>query len=331
MMCFKRIQLIYILMPLFLMAISSCEKKTEDEIPPVVQEVITMKIKPMEEHPAQVESGVPKASLNNGSDSSAVSERPLQDQETSGIEVASGEQAISLPATGGNRASKELTFSIEKTPVKDAVAKIDPPASPSQTAQTKNDTGAIRENPARIEDLTTTNSAMENAGSISKVASAIEPATSPESSTGTAENKALLPAGEISGEISEESLFYIPKGKTDPFEPLLKEKVPVVETEEKTEDYIPERILTPLEKLDFSQMKLVAILTKESGNSVAMIQESTGKGYIVNIGTYMGLNSGQVVSIEKDKLVIHEKVKDYKGNFIDHFQELKLNKLDDKG
>ncbi len=93
---------------------------------------------------------------------------------------------------------------------------------------------------------------------------------------------------------------------------------------------MPQRVLTPLEKLDFSQMKLVAILNKEAG-SVAMVQEASGKGYIVNIGTYIGRSSGQVVSIEKDKLVIQEKVKDYKGNVVDRFQELKLNKIDDKG
>ncbi len=86
--------------------------------------------------------------------------------------------------------------------------------------------------------------------------------------------------------------------------------------------------MTPLEKLDFSQMKLVAVLIRDSGN-VAMIQESTGKGYLVNIGTYVGPNSGQVIKIEKDMLVIQEQKKNYKGIVTDNFQEMKLNKLDE--
>ncbi len=143
-------------------------------------------------------------------------------------------------------------------------------------------------------------------------------------------NESLLLPETSMEESDEEKLFYIAKGKIDPFEPLIKEKTPVEQAQEAVEESVPERILTPLEKLDFSQIKLVAILNRESG-SVAMVQEATGKGYIVNIGTYMGRNSGQVTSIDKDKIVIKEKIKDYKGNIVDNFQELKLNKLDDKG
>ncbi|MBF0111424.1 MAG: pilus assembly protein PilP [Desulfamplus sp.] len=140
----------------------------------------------------------------------------------------------------------------------------------------------------------------------------------------------LLALDDVLKETTEENLFYIVKGKIDPFDPLLKEKAPVQETQEVAKEDVPQRVLTPLEKLDFGQIKLVAILSRESG-SVAMVQEATGKGYIINIGTYIGRNSGQVVSIEKDKVVVQEKVKDYKGNIGDSLRELKLNKLDDKG
>ena len=35
------------------------------------------------------------------------------------------------------------------------------------------------------------------------------------------------------------------------------------------------------------------------GNS-AIVEDATGKGYVIRKGTYIGLNSGQVIKIEKD-------------------------------
>ncbi|MBF0201350.1 MAG: pilus assembly protein PilP [Desulfamplus sp.] len=127
--------------------------------------------------------------------------------------------------------------------------------------------------------------------------------------------------------VDEEKQYYSGQGKIDPFDPLVKDTPELPKERVVVEDEAPRRILTPLEKLDFSQMKLVAVLNRDAG-SVAMVQESGGKGYLVNIGTYIGRNSGQVVKIEKDKLIIQEQVKDYQGNLIDRFQEMKLNKMD---
>ncbi len=122
-------------------------------------------------------------------------------------------------------------------------------------------------------------------------------------------------------------IFYTGEGRIDPFDPLIKAEkkspVPVATEPEK-----PKRILTPLEKLDFSQMTLVAIINSET-DSVAMVQESSGKGYVVKVGTYMGQNGGQVERIETDRIVIKEMVKNYKGLETTRFQELKLHK--DKG
>lgn len=130
--------------------------------------------------------------------------------------------------------------------------------------------------------------------------------------------------------VDEDHQFYSGEGKVDPFDPLIKDTPAAAQQTIEVKDEVPHRILTPLEKLNFTQMKLVAILNKDSGN-IAMVQESSGKGYLVGIGTHIGQNSGQVVKIERDKLVIQELVKDYKGNVVERFQEMKLNKLDDKG
>ncbi|MEA2061449.1 MAG: pilus assembly protein PilP [Thermodesulfobacteriota bacterium] len=119
---------------------------------------------------------------------------------------------------------------------------------------------------------------------------------------------------------------YVSKGRVDPFAPLIKtEKQAEAKAKEGDVKKAPERILTPLEKLDYSQMKLVAIVGAESGN-MAMVEELGGKGYIVRIGTYIGKNSGRVADIKRDRIIIQERVKNFKGNFEERSREMKLHK-----
>ncbi|MFO7885861.1 MAG: pilus assembly protein PilP [Desulfobacteraceae bacterium] len=119
---------------------------------------------------------------------------------------------------------------------------------------------------------------------------------------------------------------YVSKGRVDPFAPLIKtEKQAEGKAKEGDVKKAPERILTPLEKLDYSQMKLVAIVGAESGN-MAMVEESGGKGYIVRIGTYIGKNSGRVADIKRDRIIIQERVKNFKGDFEERSREMKLHK-----
>ena len=115
---------------------------------------------------------------------------------------------------------------------------------------------------------------------------------------------------------------YSGDGKVDPFAPLIKNK-PVKIKE-------PERPRTPLERLDYSQMKLVAIVAKD-GEYVAMVEEAGGKGYIVLVGTYIGQNGGVVSKIWEDRVIVHERVKDFKGDILTHTHEIKLNKTEDEG
>ena len=61
------------------------------------------------------------------------------------------------------------------------------------------------------------------------------------------------------------------------------------------------------------------------GNS-AIVEDATGKGYVIRKGTYIGLNSGQVVQIEKDRVMIEEESEDISGEFRIENTELKLQK-----
>lgn len=118
---------------------------------------------------------------------------------------------------------------------------------------------------------------------------------------------------------------YNPVGKVDPFAPLYKE-----EAEKKPETVVakpkgPERPRTPLEKLDLAQLKLTAIVTTDAEKR-ALVEEASGKGYVVEIGTHVGLERGTVVEIGQDRIVIEHAAEDDFGKTESRKRELKLQK-----
>lgn len=118
---------------------------------------------------------------------------------------------------------------------------------------------------------------------------------------------------------------YDPVGRFDPFEPLFKDQ-PQEEQAVTTGNKKPRRVpRTPLERVALSQLKLTAIIRAPSGNR-ALVADATGKGYVVRTGTYIGLNSGQVVAIKKDRILIEEEVENLTGELTIKNAELKLQK-----
>jgi len=161
------------------------------------------------------------------------------------------------------------------------------------------------------------------------------------------QNKISTPAGEKAGqetgsavvnkepenaksvsELIRESIAvegaYDPKGRFDPFEPLFKEESsePVVASKGKRTKRTPQ---TPLERVALSQLKLSAIMRTPKGNS-AIVEDATGKGYVIKKGTYIGLNSGQVVQVDQEGVLIEEEVEDVSGEIRIKNTELKLQK-----
>ena len=126
----------------------------------------------------------------------------------------------------------------------------------------------------------------------------------------------------IAKSTSQQRPIYDPKGKVDPFEPLFREKPTVALVKKKRKKRVPR---TPLEKIDLSQLRLVGIILASSGNR-ALVEESSGKGYVIKNGTYVGTNAGKVVKIEKDKVVVAEEYEDVLGNVSLRNKELKLPK-----
>ncbi len=133
---------------------------------------------------------------------------------------------------------------------------------------------------------------------------------------------------------------YDPSDKVDPFEPLFK---PEEEEEEPAEDESAEEATTaekpkkkkriprtPLERMDLNQLKLVGIIRAESGNR-ALVEEASGKGYIISKGTYIGIHSGQVARILRDRVIVEEEYEDIRGEITTRERELKIEKPPGEG
>lgn len=162
-----------------------------------------------------------------------------------------------------------------------------------------------------------------------------EAATNPGNSSGEGSLEIIdsviaLPGIAIDEEQDGVPKDYDSKGRIDPFEPLFQAKAEVSVSESTGKSYQTIRDsrrgkLTLLEKLDISQLKLTAIILSQNRN-IAMVQESTGKGHVVKKGTYIGINSGRVVEIKKNIIIIEEEVEDFLGKIVVRKRELKLQK-----
>ncbi len=115
---------------------------------------------------------------------------------------------------------------------------------------------------------------------------------------------------------------YNPLGKPDPFKPFI-QLTPVRELSRTTP-------LTPLQKYDISQLKLVAIISTPEGN-IAMVEDSAGKGYFVKRGTEIGKNDGKVTKILKDRLIVEEIYQDVWGKTKTDEVSLFLHKIEEGG
>jgi len=121
--------------------------------------------------------------------------------------------------------------------------------------------------------------------------------------------------------------FYTREGRVDPFEPFL--RVPDAQVSNVEQEKLKIRPpQTPLERYDLSQLKLTGVI-QAPGKVRALVQETSGKGYIVSEGTYIGNKGGQVTKILNDRIVVEEKYLDILGNVASKDIEVKLRPSDE--
>jgi len=93
------------------------------------------------------------------------------------------------------------------------------------------------------------------------------------------------------------------EGGRDPFRPMtLRTKVNTRAREN----------LSPLERLDLSQLKVVGIIW-DIKEPRAMVEDTAGLGYVVKVGTPIGSNDGTVKAIHRNQIVIEEFADDVFG------------------
>jgi type IV pilus assembly protein PilP len=119
----------------------------------------------------------------------------------------------------------------------------------------------------------------------------------------------------------ETEYTYNPAGKADPFKPFIQIS-PI-----RISRNVP---LTPLQKYEISQLKLVAIISTPEGN-IALVEDSAGKGYIVKKGTGIGKNDGKVTKILKDKVIVEEIYQDIGGQSKINEIPILLHRLEEGG
>lgn len=111
----------------------------------------------------------------------------------------------------------------------------------------------------------------------------------------TVQAQAVSTAPEDSGAAAEVP-SYDPTGRRDPFRPYVES----VDRPELTSE------MTPLQQYDLSQLRLVAVVTDERNpaGSRAVVEDSSGLGFIVQVGTPIGRTRGRVAAIERDRILV---------------------------
>lgn len=96
---------------------------------------------------------------------------------------------------------------------------------------------------------------------------------------------------------------YSSAGKRDPFRPFVLELRPQRRRRAN---------LSPLERVEVSQLKLVGIIW-DIPEPRAMVEDTAGLGYVIKIGTPIGRNDGTVKAIAPKEVVIEENFFDFYG------------------
>jgi type IV pilus assembly protein PilP len=131
--------------------------------------------------------------------------------------------------------------------------------------------------------------------------------TSKSSESPGSEQKTPVPSGllDIPEKKAEPSAAprYSSAGKRDPFQPL------PLKVQAKRR---PRENLSPLERYDLGQLKLVGIVWDVKAPR-AMVEDAAGLGYVVGVGTPIGPNDGKIKEIKPNEVVIEETYIDFYG------------------
>ncbi len=124
--------------------------------------------------------------------------------------------------------------------------------------------------------------------------------TSQDPNTMSEEEKSLLIAM-MNRTDSGEKFVYTSQDRKDPFRPF-----------DFAPDLEPDEDKTPLERYDASKYRMTALMDV-LGEPSAMVEDPSGRGYTVKVGSKVGLRGGTVVEILNDRVVVSETEMDFAG------------------
>jgi type IV pilus assembly protein PilP len=99
-----------------------------------------------------------------------------------------------------------------------------------------------------------------------------------------------------------EGFHYDPTGKRDPFRSFILDRLNELE----------DGVKGPLEQFDLSQLDVVGIVW-HANRRRALIEDPSGRGYVVQEGTAVGKNEGHVTRIDDNLVMVRETYVDYVG------------------
>lgn len=88
---------------------------------------------------------------------------------------------------------------------------------------------------------------------------------------------------------------YDPEGKPDPFKSYVRQLVAIQQAD----------LSSPLQRFDLSQLTVTGIIWS-SEKPRALIEDPTGKGYVVQTGAAIGKNRGRIVFIGDNRVTVKE-------------------------
>ena len=108
------------------------------------------------------------------------------------------------------------------------------------------------------------------------------------------------------------SYRYDPATRSDPFVPFIRKEEPVIFQSDEAQ---PNRALTPLEKVEVTQLRAIGILWYPQGEkqTMAMVQLPDGKGFVLHTGMRVGRHNGVVEEITPEAIIVREKGRDILG------------------
>lgn len=144
-----------------------------------------------------------------------------------------------------------------------------------------------------------------------------------------AETAVNSPSAPAAAEPAKSEPFeYMLENRPDPFVPFITEKATTQDTGDMNEIIDTNEQLTGMQVFEPAQLTLVALMEKE-GEKMAMVQDFTGKGYVITEGMKIG-KRGVVKSIVSNKVLIEETAQTRAGKKIITHIDMVLKKEGEK-